>query len=134
MALIKCKECGNDVSKKAKTCPNCGAPVGPKQYGCGTLIIVCLVALFIIGIFFNDNESTPTRTKPSSNIHNEEYASSNDAKQARAFLADLPPACSNSSAYARTDGTVVISINCRSTDNSMDSTVEIKDGIVNEIR
>lgn len=27
MALIKCKECGNDVSDKAKTCPKCGAKV-----------------------------------------------------------------------------------------------------------
>lgn len=27
MALIKCSECGHDVSDKATTCPNCGAPV-----------------------------------------------------------------------------------------------------------
>lgn len=27
MSLIKCKECGKDVSNKAKTCPNCGAEV-----------------------------------------------------------------------------------------------------------
>ena len=27
MALIKCTECGNDVSPKAVTCPNCGAPM-----------------------------------------------------------------------------------------------------------
>ncbi len=26
MALIKCKECGHDVSTKATSCPNCGAP------------------------------------------------------------------------------------------------------------
>ena len=25
MALIKCGECGNDVSTAAKTCPKCGA-------------------------------------------------------------------------------------------------------------
>ena len=25
MALIKCRECGNDMSDKAKLCPNCGA-------------------------------------------------------------------------------------------------------------
>ena len=28
MALIKCKECGNMVSDRAKTCPKCGCPVG----------------------------------------------------------------------------------------------------------
>ena len=27
MALIKCKECGKEVSDKALQCPNCGAPV-----------------------------------------------------------------------------------------------------------
>ena len=26
MALIKCSECGKDVSDKATACPNCGAP------------------------------------------------------------------------------------------------------------
>ena len=27
MALIKCNECGKEVSSKAGKCPNCGAPV-----------------------------------------------------------------------------------------------------------
>lgn len=27
MALIKCQECGKDVSDKAKICPNCGYPI-----------------------------------------------------------------------------------------------------------
>lgn len=27
MALIKCKECGKEVSSLAKNCPNCGAPI-----------------------------------------------------------------------------------------------------------
>lgn len=27
MALIKCPECGKDVSSTAKACPNCGAPI-----------------------------------------------------------------------------------------------------------
>ena len=27
MALIKCAECGRDVSDKASTCPNCGYPI-----------------------------------------------------------------------------------------------------------
>ena len=31
MALIKCTECGHEVSDKAQTCPNCGAPVGLAQ-------------------------------------------------------------------------------------------------------
>ena len=31
MALIKCIECGNQVSDKAKSCPECGCPVEPKK-------------------------------------------------------------------------------------------------------
>lgn len=27
MSIIKCKECGNDISDKATACPKCGAPV-----------------------------------------------------------------------------------------------------------
>ena len=27
MAIIKCPECGNNISDKAKTCPNCGYPI-----------------------------------------------------------------------------------------------------------
>lgn len=31
MALIKCTECGKEVSDKAVACPNCGAPITSKQ-------------------------------------------------------------------------------------------------------
>ncbi len=30
MALIKCTECGHEVSDKASTCPNCGSPIEKK--------------------------------------------------------------------------------------------------------
>jgi ribosomal protein L37E len=31
MALIKCPECGKDVSDKAKACPHCGCPISEPQ-------------------------------------------------------------------------------------------------------
>ena len=31
MALIKCPECGREISDKATTCPHCGAPVNPAR-------------------------------------------------------------------------------------------------------
>lgn len=31
MALIKCRECGHDVSTEANKCPNCGAPVKKEE-------------------------------------------------------------------------------------------------------
>lgn len=55
MALIKCSECGKDVSDKAAACPNCGAPVvspapviEPEE-GSGRLKIIGIVTAVIIG-------------------------------------------------------------------------------------
>ena len=31
MALIKCPECGKEISDKALSCPNCGFPMNEKQ-------------------------------------------------------------------------------------------------------
>ncbi|MEQ2518766.1 MULTISPECIES: hypothetical protein [Bacteroides] len=30
MALVKCRQCGHDMSDKAECCPKCGCPVTPK--------------------------------------------------------------------------------------------------------
>ena len=60
MALMKCKECGEDVSSKAKTCPKCGAKV-PKK----TSLLTWLVLVFIIFVVYAANQS-PTSTGGSS--------------------------------------------------------------------
>ncbi|WP_420492355.1 zinc-ribbon domain-containing protein [Pseudomonas aeruginosa] len=44
MALIKCKECGAQVSNKAKACPSCGAKV-PKSVGVIGWLFVILIVL-----------------------------------------------------------------------------------------
>ena len=31
MALIRCPECGKEISDKAAACPNCGAPIADKK-------------------------------------------------------------------------------------------------------
>ncbi len=49
MALIRCKECGTEVSSKAENCPKCGAKVANRM-GCGTAIGVVLLAFFVIRI------------------------------------------------------------------------------------
>lgn len=51
MALIKCKECGAEVSSKAETCPKCGARVAAKPMGCGTLVGIILLGGIIISVF-----------------------------------------------------------------------------------
>ncbi len=70
MALIKCNECGKDVSEKAESCPNCGAPVevkaksfrlskSEKKGGCISsfikLIGIGLLCMFIYVMFIADS-------------------------------------------------------------------------------
>jgi hypothetical protein len=49
MALIKCKECGNEISDTARSCPRCGA------YHRGAIEISSPIVLLVLrlgGIFF----------------------------------------------------------------------------------
>ncbi len=50
MALIKCKECGNKISKEAEICPQCGAP--RKKSGKLAVLggLLALLGLFILGV------------------------------------------------------------------------------------
>ena len=48
MAMTKCKECGVEVSTKAKECPKCGAPVKRKT-SLVTWLVVALVGFWVIG-------------------------------------------------------------------------------------
>ncbi len=60
MALIKCTECGKEISDKATTCPNCGCPITtaeikhpaskkkPKKGGCLKTILIYLGILIVI--------------------------------------------------------------------------------------
>lgn len=67
MALIKCKECGKEISSNAKQCPNCGAPK-PKQTSFVTWVVAGFIGLLVISgvcssIF--DKKTTPkTQERP----------------------------------------------------------------------
>lgn len=65
MALSKCKECGHEISKKAKECPSCGSPQGPKQYSLGKLVIYGLMAWFLYAVFTADYSSSPSSSASS---------------------------------------------------------------------
>jgi len=63
MALTKCKECGKEISKKAKICPHCGAPV-KKKTGCLTIVVgVVLAGLILYAIVANLSKTTTKTTK-----------------------------------------------------------------------
>lgn len=51
MALQKCKECGNEISKSATACPKCGAKI--KKTGCLTKIAAGFLIIIAIGFLGN---------------------------------------------------------------------------------
>ncbi len=54
MALIKCPECGNDVSDKAKKCPHCGYDKERKYCPeCGTMLTIDAPSCTNCGYTFN---------------------------------------------------------------------------------
>ncbi|WP_288823558.1 hypothetical protein [uncultured Paraburkholderia sp.] len=48
MALIKCRECGTDVSDKAAACVNCGAPIKSTKSKSKTGCLPVIVGVFIV--------------------------------------------------------------------------------------
>jgi len=65
MALIKCHECGHEISTEAKVCPQCGAKnINRKKTFTptwGAVVIVTILALLIYDIYEVDlNPTIPT--------------------------------------------------------------------------
>ncbi len=62
MALIKCKECGSDVSSKAGTCPKCGVTLKHKT-SCLTMLLALI--LIPVGLAFFGSTILPSSTSTS---------------------------------------------------------------------
>lgn len=62
MALAKCKECGNEVSTKAKACPKCGAPAPAPENkalpGWFSILILGAVGIWIYSMIPGSGSST----------------------------------------------------------------------------
>ena len=64
MALVKCKECGHDVSSSAATCPNCGtrtrrSPVKTVLLGIGIFI----AATYVLGLVTRGSQEREAQEK-----------------------------------------------------------------------
>lgn len=81
MSLIKCPECGKEISNQAKCCPNCGYQSQKKQ---SPWIIVIAIACTIIGIVViicgvsdflhaSKSENTITNTNETNNVLLDNY-------------------------------------------------------------
>lgn len=64
--LINCKDCGKEVSKKAKICPHCGAKLKKKKIGLG--VIVGIAALFIIISVVSNGSKTGSNNTPQKSV------------------------------------------------------------------
>jgi hypothetical protein len=57
MALVKCRECGKDISSDAKACPNCGAkPINKVAAGCGGIAGLFILVVFAVSFFDADEK------------------------------------------------------------------------------
>ena len=66
MALIKCTECGHEISDTAATCPNCGHKNEQRSSGGGCLKVVLLlfgglVLLVLLGLCTNSGDDPSSR-------------------------------------------------------------------------
>jgi hypothetical protein len=67
MALVKCEECGKQISDAAESCPSCGAK--PEKMGFFRKLFIGFFALFVIGSVidgFNSPSSKPEQSSSSS--------------------------------------------------------------------
>jgi hypothetical protein len=57
MALIKCKECGKEVSSEAKKCPHCGKKLKTSSLGKGILyVFLILIGLIVLGAIISGTD------------------------------------------------------------------------------
>lgn len=66
MAIVKCKECGRELSTKAEACPKCGAKQ-KRPSGCLKVVLFLLlafIALAIIAPFVNDKNTSNSSSTP----------------------------------------------------------------------
>ena len=68
MALIKCKECGKEMSDQAESCPNCGYKLKNKTIKTkktGAIIVLIASSIFVIlSLLLLLAEFTPTQSNP----------------------------------------------------------------------
>lgn len=76
----------------------------------------------------------PSRRDPSEARSRSSQADPDDMRQAREFLAGLPPACRRSYISVASDQTVIIHVACTRGAKSTQSQIRVKNGIVTDLR
>lgn len=86
MTMTTCKECGNDLSTKAESCPKCGAKVARDSLFAKLLLLAVGVGIFgsMVGGGSSPSSTSP-QTAPKTNEKSPEEAAK-DAAHTRRFL------------------------------------------------
>ena len=71
MALIKCKECGHKISKKASACPECGFDFKKEREERDQLMGFGLLIILVVGgwFWFTSGESSTTSSTQQTQTH-----------------------------------------------------------------
>jgi len=108
MGMIKCKDCKQQVSSKAKSCPHCGNPIKKSSsVGCLVAIILSIAVVVIMAVSMDDTASVssdPDVRKPSIELSklNGTFVSSSDPRW-KLQITDAP---SSGGAYGGWNGTI----------------------------
>lgn len=109
MGLKACKECGQQVSTNAETCPHCGVknPARPTQYGCGTGCLALIAVVVVIGVVASLSDSHSARSPSTSSSPTASSSSRGTAHYARHNVnVRKGPGTQNPVAYSMSAGDV----------------------------
>jgi len=61
MAMVRCKECGQEISSSAKACPHCGKPRATNVPPLIVLVILFIVVAGVYNLLKPENSQSPTQ-------------------------------------------------------------------------
>lgn len=90
MALIKCKECGANVSSKAENCPSCGIKLASKNGG-RSFVFAVVIFVSIVLLWLQNDESKKAIDSKANTDKTAETITAGQPKEAVNNEAALPP-------------------------------------------